>query len=135
MYVSSSMDQNMHFGKFKDLDQSKFKYQDPKVCRAGNIKGELEATITHANPNRVKLNMPFKFELSKNEMLRASEMQINVVIASLDPGKKGAPRWQHLKNVPLMQDKNPEKQGRPYENQKFYMQKIFKCYPKSLVMF
>ncbi|KAJ3261194.1 hypothetical protein HK103_006503 [Boothiomyces macroporosus] len=100
IYVSPASTPKMHLGKFM-ISGSKFKFQSSTPCMNANITGAQEATVTHANPNRVSLPYTFTWMGSSTE-LAMSNLVVKSVFASLDPGASGPAKWQHLADVPLM---------------------------------
>ncbi|KAI8895273.1 hypothetical protein BC833DRAFT_601889, partial [Globomyces pollinis-pini] len=100
LYVTSSANPKAHLGKFSGLDMNKFKFQTASVCAAGNFTGALEATVTHANPKRVPVGTSFQWSGSVEERSMPNVV-LNAVIASLDDGATGKPKWHHLPDLPF----------------------------------
>jgi hypothetical protein len=92
MYVTSTNEQQ-HLGKFVNIDQPKFKVQDPASCQRQQIQGVPEATISHASPARVPVGATFTVQLTPQEMA-SGNLKVHAVIASLDAGQQGKAKWQ-----------------------------------------
>ncbi|KAJ3079180.1 hypothetical protein HK102_003973 [Quaeritorhiza haematococci] len=62
MYVQGQ-NPSIHIGKFVNLNTNFFRPQRPNICAAANLRGDLLATITHANPNPKPIADSFQWEM------------------------------------------------------------------------
>lgn len=101
LYVTGT-EPNHHLGSFTFQNQTKWKFQPESVCKAGNVVGSLQSTVAHANPDRVPIakNVAFTWTASDDELKQP--LVLNAVVASLDPGQQGVPRWQII-SMPFAQ--------------------------------
>jgi hypothetical protein len=101
LYVSSSTGQpTEHLGSFAFRNATKWKFQSATVCRQGGITGSVNSTVTHAIPARVPIanNVNFTWTATSSEMSRGGFIA-QAVIASVDVGQTGLPRWQRVRDI------------------------------------
>lgn len=102
IYVTSPNVKATHLGTITFADQTKYKYQSKALCASASITDSGMSTVTHSNPARVLLkDVAFTWTGSASDV-GAGGLTVNAVVAALDPGQSGVPRWQHLADVPLM---------------------------------
>ncbi|KAJ3315876.1 hypothetical protein HDV04_000083 [Boothiomyces sp. JEL0838] len=100
MYVTSGTDNLTHIGSFTLPDPAKYKFTDPAVCSAANIKGSPQSTLTHAAPAPADFSKPIMWQASPQEM-QLPNLAVNVVIAQKKNPSDQFPQWQHLSNIPI----------------------------------
>jgi hypothetical protein len=98
MFVASAADPKTHVGKFTFETPEKWKYQDAAKC--SDVKGALEATVTHSAPAPAAITVKFTLELTDAEMAMP-DLDLQAVIASTDAGAAGKPSWQILPSFPV----------------------------------
>jgi hypothetical protein len=101
LYVTSTtLKPTDHLGSFSFRNATKWKHQSSAICTQGGIVGSPNATVTHANPVRVPIanNVNFTWVATPQEM-QMGGFVAQAVVASVDTGRTGLPRWVKVPNV------------------------------------
>jgi hypothetical protein len=97
LYVTPVGQDNVHLGSFVFRNSKKWKFQPQQLCALNGVSQSDQATVTHANPERVGINRMVNFTW-RSEGQRGPFVA-QAVVASLDQGATGIPRWHKVENV------------------------------------
>ena len=82
MYVTSStFGNNAHIGTFKLSNSKKFRFISTATCRSQSVLQKDGATVTHANPDRIKYSdAVFTWVSTDPKEIAAKDLMLNVVV-------------------------------------------------------
>lgn len=93
LYVTTLENTNIHYGKFSFKNTQKWKFQKD-ACEKAKVNGPIEATVTHANPSKVPLNVTFTWTAKDEREAMMDGLIVSAAVATTD--LKGKPIWQKL---------------------------------------
>jgi hypothetical protein len=97
LYVTPENKDTNHLGSFTFQNATKWKFQPQELCTQNNVTQSERATVTHANPGRVPIARQVNFTWTGDGT--PGPFVAQAVVASLDDGATGIPKWHKVENV------------------------------------